>query len=264
MKKIIIFFVLLMVAGSALKAQSLGFQMGLGLGLDMGVSIDEHLPPLYTMKYKNAALPTVNVFTRFTIKKFHISPDFKLSFGTFGRGSRTAINSAGFHIPEGENLSLLNEANLTETIDRTTYLMDDARVTTSTMSVGLFASWQIYETKLGGPEIGTGAFYLRKELYFKEYNGHDVYDYVGSSGDHVTQVQTNHYVFNETKRDKNPIHTIRVSQNMIEIPVRVQYNFHTQTLVDICPSFTAYFGHEIYYNLGISVAFGNMLKTSNQ
>jgi hypothetical protein len=70
-------------------------------------------------------------------------------------------------------------------------------------------------------------------------------------------MQTDDYVFTETVRDKKPARTQSVLAHLIAVPVTVQYNFFCGDHVEISPSFTAYFSKDPYYNLNVSVSFGN-------
>lgn len=255
-----VFVLLLMMVCTASFAQSFGYHIGMGVGLDMSVRLNDKLPEHYTMAYDNAALPTVNVFTRFTFKKFHFTPDFKISYATIGRGSRTGLNADGLEVPEGNQLLLEHNGTIAETIDRATYLMDDTRITVNAMSAGMFATYTLYDANRGGVEIGIGAFYFRKQLNFKDYMGYDVYEYIGSSGDHLTQLQIDKYNYFETNRDKKPIRITRIIQHKITLPVVVQLNFHVTPSLNISPNLAVYLGTETYVNLGCSVSFGHIIN----
>ena len=260
MKRTMFFLMLFLLSGFYGRSQDFGYRIGLGLGLDMGVGLTDRIPEQYRMEYKHAALPTVDIFTRITWKNFHFTPDFKISYATLGSGKRTAVNLSGFNIPEGNAISLPHSGTIEEKLERDLYLLDKTRVLAQNLSVGLLVGRQLLNRRVGGPEIGLGFFYVRKTLVYKDYLGSDMYEYYGSAGDHVTQTQTDQYWWVETQRQKKPTKITRHNFDRFQIPVYLQYNFHTASLVDISPSFTACFGQEIYYNLGCSISFGHALN----
>ncbi len=237
-------------------AQGFAFRMGLGLGLDMGIRIDRDVPAGHSLDYQNAATPTLDVFTKVSYGNFNFTPDFKISYATFGKGRRKADNLNGSSIPEGSNLSLPHDGSFYETIERSPYLSDKSDVTLNTMSVGSFVTYSLFRSKTGYLEAGTGFFYFRKQVSFKEYLSWDIYDYYGSAGSHLTQSQTDEYTYIETKRDKRPERTQRILSHLIAVPVVIQYNFQLGHYVEISPSFTAYMGVDPIYSLSCSVSFG--------
>lgn len=257
MKPLLLLSVFLLLFISVTKAQNFTFRMGLGLGIDLDLRIDKDLPEDHTIDYKNAATATLDIFTKFTYKRFNFTPDFKISYATFGKGKKKSVNEAGTSMPEGEYLSFIHDGNFYETLTRSPYLLNKSDVTLSNMNVGFFATYNFLLSNLGWFEAGTGIFYFRKKLNIKDYNAHDVYDYYGSSGSHLTQTQTDEYVFTETVRDADPIKTYQVLTHMPAIPLMIQYNFIVGKYVELSPSFSAFFSQDIYYNINFSISFGN-------
>jgi hypothetical protein len=239
-------------------AQDFKFRIGLGAGIDMGLRMDRYLPPAHSLEYKNTATPTLDIFTKFSYKKLNFTPDFKISYGTFSHRKRKAVNENGSNIPEGTYISFVHSGDFSETTDRPAYLLDKTDVTLNTMSVGAFVTYSFFEGGTGHFEVGSGFFYFRKQVNFKDYMAHDIYDYYGSSGSHITQYQTDEYSFKETVRDKKPTEIHRVLFHLIQIPIIVAYDFSVGDYVELSPAFITYLGKDTYYAIELSISFGNL------
>jgi hypothetical protein len=257
MKRIFVIIVVLSTIISDSYAQNFKYLIGIGLDLDMGIRINDNIAPDHQLTYENSALTSLDVFTKFSYKGFNFTPDFKISWATFGKGKRTAINENGTSMPEGSYISIEHSGDFSETMDREPYLLDRSNVTVNLMNVGIFITHDFWKTNLGNFEAGTGFFYNKKQVNFKEYKAHDIYDYYGSSGSHILQYQSDDYVFKETQKDKKPTTTIRMLTYQLSVPVIIQYNFKVGSLVNLSPAFVAYIGKDSYYEIKFSVGLGN-------
>jgi hypothetical protein len=244
-------------------AQSLRFNIGLGLDLDMGIRINDKIAPYHQLEYRNSALASADIFTKFSYLRFNLTPDFKISWATFGKGKRTATNESGTSIPEGTNISIVHQGDFPETLDRSPYLLNKSNVTVSIMNVGFFITRDFLLGMYGYFEAGTGFFYDRKQVNFKEYMAYDIYDYFGSTGSHITQYQTDEYTFKETKKDKKPKNTQRMLTNGFSVPLILQYNIMLNDVLNLSPALIAYFGKDSYYEIKFSLSFGGNYRVKD-
>jgi len=237
-------------------SQDFKYHIGLGLDLDMGVRIDDNLAPYHQLEYRNSALASSDIFTKLSYKGFNFAPEFRISWATFGKGKRTAINEAGQSIPEGNYISLYHSGDFQDSIERGLYLLDKSNVTVTLTSVGFFITYDFFKGKSGSLESGTGFFYNRKQVNFKEFMAHDVYDYFGSTGSHTSQYQTDEYVYKDTKKEKKPKKIQRMYSNIFSMPAIIQYNFNIGDRVILSPALVAYIGRDSYYEIRFSVGWG--------
>lgn len=263
MKKLLIFIILLTATCFVATGQNLQFRIGFGLDLDMGIRINSEIPPNTSLSYENVAQTSMDVFTKFSFKGFNITPDFKFSLASFGKGKRTAVNESGTTVPEGEYLSIAHDGDFYETIEREPYLLNKTYIAVNTISAGVFVTKDFWYSYTGNFEAGTGFFYFKRQVNFKEYMATDTYEYLGSTGSHTTHYQTDEFVFSETKRGKRSSFNQRMNSYLFSVPVILQYNFRVGSNRTYSPAFIVYLGKDTYYTINFSVAFGNNYNTKS-
>ena len=255
MKRILV-GALVLLCSAAAYAQVFTYRMGICLGTDMGIRIDRYLPDNHSVDFKNSSTGTVDILSKFTYKRFNFVPDCKISYATFGKFNHNATNELGFEMPEGSYLSISHDGNFYETITRPSYLYNKSDLSLFNLTVGLFVTYNFLLSQTGWFEAGSGAFYFRKRVKIEDYMAHDVYEYYGSSGSHLTQTQMDDYAFGETEREDGTVGESKTLFHMLAIPVTLQYNFQLGRYVELSPAFTVFFSQDVVYNLNLSLSFG--------